>query len=47
MELEEERKARHVLQQRIFELEKKIENLLSHSISECISSAFHQVMVLK
>lgn len=45
MELEEERKARHGLEQRLFEQEKKIENLINHSMSVHISSASTQVMV--
>lgn len=47
MELEEERKARHDLEQRIFEQEKKIESLMNHSMSLHVSSASIQVMVLK
>lgn len=47
MELEEERKARHDLEQRIFEQEKKLENLMNRSMSLQISSSSTQVMVLK
>ncbi|KAF3323771.1 kinesin-related protein 11 [Carex littledalei] len=47
MELEEERKARHDLEQRIFEQEKKIENLMNHSMSLHISSASTQFDSLK